>query len=236
MNQLGVEIHKRKGAEFFEQAVKVLEELSRENSGDYRASLAYIYGFICHFSLDVCCHGYVQEKMDESGVSHGEIEAELDRELLVREGVNPVSAILTGHLVPSGKNARVISRFFEGVSQEEVFKAMKDMIKYLDLLVLPGKTKRGVILTLLKLVGQYDSKHGLIINYEKNPLCEDSTEKLLALFDDAVELAVKLIDEFPTLSDEAYIYDFCSISPKDRSVYAPKGKAEQEGDSSEIVD
>lgn len=231
INQLGSAIHRRSGAEFFERAKVVLEELSEENNGDYRASLAYVYGFLCHFSLDVCCHGYIREKVDESGVTHGEIEAELDRELLVREGLDPVSTILTGHLMPSGKNARVISRFFEGIGQEDIFKAMKDMVWYLNMLVLPGKAKRGVILALLKLVGQYESKHGLIINYEKNPLCEDSTEKLLTLFDDAVELAVKLIDEFPALSDEVYAYDFGSIHPGDYSVYAPKSVKEQEENS-----
>lgn len=236
INQLGVAIHQEKGAAFFEPAVKVLEELAKEGSGDYNASLAYIYGFICHFSLDVCCHGYIQEKIDASGITHGEIEAELDRELLVREGLDPVSMQLTTHLAPSGRNARVISRFFEGVSQEEVFKAMKDMIKYLDLLVAPGRLKRGIIMTLLKLTGHYDSKHGLIINYTKNPECEDSTEKLLGLFDQAVELAVRLISEFPKLMDEAYDYDFCSVHPVDRSLYEPKCAWSDDADSSNKVE
>ena len=82
-----------------------------------------------------------------------------------------------------------------------------------------------------QLMDEADIVINKIINYEKNPLCEDSTEKLLTLFDDAVELAVKLIDEFPALSDEVYAYDFGSIHPGDYSVYAPKSVKEQEENS-----
>lgn len=219
VNEMGHVIHEEAGRDFFEPAVKTIETVRKELKGDYRASLAYLYGFLCHYSLDVCCHGYIQEKMNASGISHSEIEAEFDRELLVRDGLDPVSTFLTGHLVPSGKNARVISRFFEWVSQEEIFKAMKDMVKYLNLLVLPNKAKRGAVLALLKLAGQYESKAGLIINYEKNMACADSTEHLITLFDRATDLAVTLIESFPTLDNEVFDYNFGSVNPLNGRVF-----------------
>ncbi|MCR5459375.1 MAG: zinc dependent phospholipase C family protein [Acetatifactor sp.] len=229
VNQTGGKIHDLPGRDFFENAAKVLQGLSEEESGDYRPSLSYIYGFLCHFALDLYCHGYVQEKMDASGVSHAEIEAEMDRELLVREGLDPIRTKLTGHLVPSGKNARVISRFYEEISQEEVFKAMKDMVKFLDYLVLPQKVKRAVVLGALKAVGQYDGKHGLIINYEKNPECADSTERLLSLMEKAVDFAAGLIDAFPEMGNE-FRYNFLSIDPASGEVYPAKTKAEEQGE------
>lgn len=219
VNRLGSAIHSRPGKEFFGPAAEVIRELEQEKSGDLNASLAYLYGFLCHYSLDVCCHGYIQEKIDASGISHAEIEAELDRELLVRDGLDPVRAKVTGHLVPSGRNARVISRFFGGVSQEEILKAMKDMVKYLDILVMPEKWKRGFAFLVLRLAKQYDGKHGLIINYEKNVECNDSTEMLLELFEAAVPLAVSLIDGFPSLEKDVYDYDFVSLKEKDCEVY-----------------
>ena len=30
--------------------------------------MAYAYGVICHFALDMTCHGYVDEKIAESGI------------------------------------------------------------------------------------------------------------------------------------------------------------------------
>ena len=220
VNRMGNAIHSRPGREFFEPAALILSQVEREKSSDLGPSLAYLYGFLCHFSLDVCCHGYIQEKIDASGISHSELEAELDRELLVRDGMDPVSTKLTGHLVPSGRNARVISRFFEGISREEILKAMKDMVKYLDLLVLPEKWKRSGVLFLLRAAKQYDSKHGLIINYEKNMACADSTEKLLQLLDAAVPLAASLIDDFPALDNEIFGYDFVSVNEKNHSFYS----------------
>lgn len=218
VNQEGGRLHDLPGSYFFDHAVKVLEELKASGSGDYYPSLAYVYGVLCHFALDLCCHGYVQEKIDASGVSHLEIEAELDREILVREGKDPIRAKVTSHLVPSGKNARVVSRFYEGLTQEDIFKCMRDMVALLDYLVMPEKIKRSVFMLALKAVGQYEYKHGLIINYEKNMECEDSTERLLALMEGAVDVAVGLIDSFPEMGD-AFRYNFVSIDPETKELY-----------------
>lgn len=218
VNQKGNELHVLPGSYFFTHAAKVLEELKAEGSGDYLPSLAYVYGALCHFSLDLYCHGYVQEKIDASGISHTEIEAEMDRELLVREGLDPVRARLTGHLAPSGRNARVISRFYEGLTKEDIHKAMVDMVKWLNYLVLPGRVRRATVLGLLKLVGQYDQKHGLIINYEKNMECADSTERLLALMEEAVPFAANLIDTFPAMGD-AFRFNFVSIDPETDEIF-----------------
>ncbi|MCR4599478.1 MAG: zinc dependent phospholipase C family protein [Acetatifactor sp.] len=218
VNRMGGTLHDLAGSYFFNHAVTVLEDLQKENSGDYKPSLAYVYGALCHFTLDVCCHWYVQEKMDESGVSHTEIEAEMDREILVREGKDPIRAKVTEHLVPSGKNARVVSRFYEGLTQEDIFKAMKDMVKWLDQLVMPSKVKRAVVFGLFRALGQYDDKKGLIINYERNEKCIDSTEKLIDLMEAAVDVAVDVINAFPEM-DDFFRYNFISIDPETQEIF-----------------
>ncbi len=223
VNEEGHRLHQLPGEYFFSRAAELLRE--EKEGGDLEASYAYLYGFLCHFALDVCCHGYIQEKMDASGITHSEIEAELDRELLVMDGKDPVRQKLTGHLKPSKEGARVISRFFEGVGEEKIYQAMKDMVRYLNLLVLPGRGKRGIVLRLLKISGHYESKHGLIINYEKNPDCADSTEKLIGLYQKAAELAAELIDGFPAVVrgeaelPEIFRYNFGSRLPGTEEVY-----------------
>lgn len=234
VNQMGSKLHGLPGSYFFEHAAKVLEELKAEGSGDYLPSLAYVYGVLCHFSLDLYCHGYVQEKMDASGVSHTEIEAEMDRELLVQEGLDPVRARVTGHLAPSGRNARVISRFYEGLTKEDIHKAMVDMVKMLDYLVLPNKVMRAAVLGALRLVGQYDQKHGLIINYEKNMECADSTEHLIELMEEAVPFAANLIDTFPEMGD-AFRYNFVSIDPETEEIYHVDLASDPEPEDSDSI-
>lgn len=232
VNEEGSRLHRLPGAYFFQKAADCLREKERElTREELEAAYSYIYGFLCHFALDVCCHGCVQEIIDASGITHSEIEAELDREFLVRDGKDPVRQKLTGHLKPSVEGARVISLFYEGVGETEIYKAMKDMVVYLNLLVLPGKIKRGIVLWLLKVSGHYESKHGLIINYEKNPDCADGTERLIGLYQEAVDLAAELIDGFPAIVrgeaglPEVFRYNFSSQMPETEAVY----KADQRG-------
>ena len=71
------------------------------------AYLSYVYDFICHFILDETCHGYIDEKIAASGISHTEIEVEFDRMLMVKDGYDPIRHKLTGHIVPSIENAAV---------------------------------------------------------------------------------------------------------------------------------
>lgn len=53
---------------------------------DKGSALAYLLGFVCHFALDSACHGYIENKIAVSGVTHTEIESEFDRSLLLQDG------------------------------------------------------------------------------------------------------------------------------------------------------
>ena len=68
------------GYELFERARKVISEKK-----DREPYLAYTYGVLNHFALDVSSHGYIEQKINESGISHAEIEVEFDRELMVMD-------------------------------------------------------------------------------------------------------------------------------------------------------
>ena len=112
-----------------------------ETASDKEAALAYIYGFICHFALDSTCHGYIDEKIVQSGVSHTEIEVEFDRSLMIEDGKDPVRQDLTKHIVPSMENASVIAQFFQGAEPKRVKKALKGMIQNNHLLLAPSRLK-----------------------------------------------------------------------------------------------
>lgn len=207
VNRIGYGMHERPGIEFFRHAVKVIE--GKTNKEPY---LAYMYGVMCHFALDVSCHGYIDKKIAESGVTHAEIEVEFDRMLMERDGLNPVKHPLTDHIVPSMRNAKVISCFYEGTTPEQVQEALKGMIYYNRLLLAPSRIKRLFVKGILKASGNYREMHGLMVNYKPNPLCADSNENLMYLYDDAQNLAVKLINEYHELDgwNPVYKYTFGS--------------------------
>ena len=52
------------------------------------------------------------------------------------------------------------------------------------------------------MTGNYEEMHGLIINYEKNLECIDSTKKLFQLYKKSISLAISLISEY-----EKYLYN-----------------------------
>lgn len=108
VNQVGYAMHDRPGIEFFRQASLVMQKAENKEACE-----AYIYGFCCHFALDVSCHGYIDEKIAESGVSHTEIEVEFDRKLMLTDGFNPLTHNLTGHIHPTLKMPRLSVRFIK---------------------------------------------------------------------------------------------------------------------------
>lgn len=191
VNQIGYGTHDKSGFSFFSKAVKVLKDHPQDNR-----YYAYLYGVICHFALDTTCHGYIDEKIKKSGISHTEIEVEFDRSLLIRDGFQPVSKQLTEHIKTTDEFGEVIHCFFSPVNGQETTKALKSMIRYNKLLVAPSHLKRGIIYLILFLSGNYKEMHGLLINYHENPKCHDSNETLMELFETAKATALSLICEY----------------------------------------
>lgn len=185
-NKIGFSMHGKKSSEFFNST---LRELSEEEK-------SYIFGFICHFALDSACHGYIDEKIAASGVPHVEIESEFDRMLMIKDGYDPVRHRLTNHILASIENSRVISGFFEGVTPAQVYRALRSMKHYNNLLVAPYMAKRLLIFGLLFITGNYKEMHGLVINKRANPKCADSNQELYRRYQEAVPLAVELIKNY----------------------------------------
>lgn len=219
VNQQGYGMHGRPGREFFKKAAEVIRQHPENN-----AYLSYVYGFICHFVLDATCHGYIDEKIAASGVSHTEIEVEFDRMLMVKDGYDPLRHRLTEHIVPSMENADVIQSFFEDANSKQVCKALKGMIFNNNLLIAPSKGKRALINTILKLTGNYKEMHGLMVNFEKNPLCDDSTKKLWSLYQEAKKLSGLLIHEYQDYINgskglnDFYNYTFGSLLIEEKEI------------------
>lgn len=205
----GNAIHDKPGMVFFQKAIELIKK-----HPDNPAYRAYAYGVLCHFALDVTCHGYIEEQIPKIGVDHLAIEAELDREFLIRDGKNPLSQILTKHIKPSIQVAQVICEFYEDLYAEDIQTSLKWMVFCLSRLVCPTSFQRNLILFLLKIVGAYNSKQGLIIREEKIAACADTIEELVKLYEKAEPLAISLVNSFDRFVEgkepmpDIFQYDF----------------------------
>lgn len=187
---LGYQMHREISYDFFVRSKEIIRE-----SKNKEASLVYILGFITHFTLDSECHGYVGEVEKNKHLTHSEIESEFDRELLIMNDIDPLTTSLTSHVHPSEKVDKIIAPFFK-LQPNDIDKSLKGMLTYLGFLLAPGKVKRGFILFIMKVAGIYESHKGLMINYEKNLICEDDIQELIRRKNNAVVIAKSLINDY----------------------------------------
>ena len=200
VNSLGYEMHTKSAKDFFQRSKIIIK--GKDRHGEY---LSYILGFICHFILDSECHGYINKLSSESTVSHTKIEVEFDRMLLISEGKNPIKAKLTEHLKINSERAEIIAEIFDIVSAKEIMKAVKSMVTYNKLLVAPGKVKRNLIYSILKVTKSDQELKDHLISYVESEECAESNQVLMNKFNEAVGLAVDCIEEYNKFlfSDEA---------------------------------
>lgn len=190
VKDLGFSMHQKKATDFFNNAKHIIiHSLYKEDS------FAYICGFITHYVLDSECHGYIGRQEKELHMTHSEIESEFDRELLVQQGKDPLRTSLTSHIHPSLEVSQVIAPFFH-LTDKDIYKSLKDLLFYLRMIKAPGKLKRGIVLFAMKIAGIYPHYKGLMINYEKNEISRECIDELIRKKNQAVKLAVALIEEY----------------------------------------
>ena len=191
ITKIGFGQHKKPGKEFFIPALEILRTCRNQEAG-----LSYLAGFICHFTLDSAVHPYIDTVEKEKGLSHAEIEAETDRYLMIQENLDYLRYVGADQVVCSSENAEIISWFWKDISAKEIKVALQYMKRINRLFCAPGKIKRHIVYGGLRIIGQYNSLKGMIINYNENELCKENTEHIVSLCHDAVMDAVALIKEY----------------------------------------
>ena len=187
----GGRMHRLSGREYFTEAGKTF--LAR---GSRKADFAYLCGFLCHYALDLACHGYINALDAEGRVSHAEIESEFDRILLEEDNIDPIRTNLASHIHATRRAAEVISPYFPGASQKEVLSGIRSLRKFNILLTIPGRVGYRQVDRMLQRLSSYEFIHGHMINLDPNPLCEQSNRDLRKRYEDAVRDACLFIRSF----------------------------------------
>ena len=209
VNRIGYDMHRRPGREFF------LSAAERAKTNGFRGEeLAFLFGFLTHFVLDSYCHGYVYEKDAEGVASHNEIEGELDRALMVKDGLNPLKFYPGDRMETTWHNADIISRYFP-LSTAQAHICLHSCRRDRRFAVQGPGMKRRILFRLMKMFNLYDWMHGVILNLKPADSCRETTEYLMKRMEEAVPVAVSLISEFIDCAEgrrvwsNAYDNDFC---------------------------
>lgn len=186
----GDAMHGRPARVFFRHAAEVIRPLQ----GEARAkALAYVYGFITHFSLDSACHTFVEQSKRAKGISHTAIEVDFDRRLMRLDGCPERCPV--AHIAAEEKWAEVIYPFYRGVEKRHVLFSLKSMRFYGKLL----DTRNGLMRAVIAKAGAAIDKSGELPGWTvdgNDPVCEPVYEGLMARWPVGMERALMLMQEF----------------------------------------
>lgn len=192
VNRKGYHLHEKAAAGIFEHGLKVLKEEPDEEKRD--AIRAYLLGFVCHFALDGSLHPYINYKERTTIYTHGEIETELERRLLIREGKRPLRTNVTSHLRVTEMTwtaaARVLSE-----SEMCLWEAIASFKFVNRLFINSGEGTKSLICLILRAAGYYEKIHGMIMRRRPVPGLTATTDRLERSFHQAVPVGVRLAEK-----------------------------------------
>ena len=173
------------GSQLHYKSMKQILETFRKNwlvSDHKDAGLAYMLGFLAHFTLDSQAHGYVDRKAEAEGPSHNKIESQFDRYLLEKDGHDPITFRPADTLKPSKFNAAVMHQLFGCYSTDVFLKTVKDQRFYLNLLKDSSKAKRAFLTAGMKAL-HLNKYIDLMMTGKNEENCICSNLRLEKLFD-----------------------------------------------------
>lgn len=187
INAEGHEMHARNAYPFFTACRELVA-----SSCDPEAARAYVLGFICHFTLDSACHGYINRQVEETGVSHVELEMEFDKRLMYRQHLDPLKYDTTASLHADAHGGSVIAPFFH-IRPEQAEESVASMKRFLTMFRTVRGVGRKAVLYVLDKMGKSEAFAGMFVTKEDNPKCAASNDVLEERLREAVPVARELI-------------------------------------------
>ncbi len=177
LSKVGSRLHHEKVKAFFDYALEAIEK----KKGDVKERLqAYLYGYVCHYSLDIHTHPYIYYKtgfaMDEKedkkkyDAYHRRFEAEID--VIMAEEIlkKRTRSILSYKLIDiNDEDAALLARMYRyilknlfemDIPEDDIKRAAKDMVSVTKAL----RDVTGIKKSLIGFVEKRANKHPLISN------------------------------------------------------------------------
>lgn len=193
ITKLGNNMHDEKGKLFFENALTILKTSNKE---DYNKYLSYTLGFLCHFTFDSNAHGYIENKIHTSKVTHYDIEWEFERYLMNNNNINAKKNERVNWININENDSKIISRFYEGTTKEEIYHSVNSIHFYDDFLLGAKIWKRLFVSFALHISGNYKSKNKLRMKQKTITKCFDSNLRLEKIMNKAINKAIENTESF----------------------------------------
>ncbi|MCI7796301.1 MAG: zinc dependent phospholipase C family protein [Lachnospiraceae bacterium] len=205
LTEKGHRLHEQPAYGIFSFGCKTIEEAG--NKADQDALTSYLLGFACHFALDHSLHGLINEITAQTDFTHGEVETELDRRLMVREGLEPLRTNTMTHIKNTPATRMASSRVLME-REERMSEAIASFHAVGRIFVNTGECFKTGLCMILRAAGCYQGIHGMIMRKRETPGLKTFTDRLEQKFRESVPFGAKLTqDLFLTLSEGSPLPD-----------------------------
>ena len=210
----GTAIHARAGGKVFGE----LYTLWQEQGGKDDALKAYLCGYLCHFTLDVLCHKYIDDNSSDA-VSHGKIESEFDKFILRKDG-KPIRGYNTAKVIRGENGCIEASALAMGVSEKEIARAIKTIRKINGMFSCKAELFHAIAHAFLKLAKMERKFGDMFLHKKDDPLCQEINEVLYEKWQTGIPIAAAIITEYfsenaTRVQNELFRYNFSGIIKED---------------------
>ena len=202
----GSALHKQTGREFWTLSANTLKTTAM----DHEASLSYLLGMMCHYSMDSVCHTFVKQYEKDHGVIHSDIEGEFDRYLMASLNLVPHEVDQVKRFRPKREYAEVIAPFTQKLDPEITYDALKGFHFWRNVFRCPHRLKREFLYAVFRATGKYHDYRGQIVNTEPYDGTDSSDRELYRLLHDHVHYCSDLIESFVYGTDTGDLTPFFS--------------------------
>lgn len=176
----GSALHKIKADELFSEFKNRVYK-----SGNKVADIAYLTGYFTHFILDSTMHPYIWKCEEEKLAPHFVIEADYDRKLMLRDGVNPYNAKFLSFQVNDGEVREVCSRYLS-CTPKQTGKIMRSRVNFTNLISCQNSLLRGFLKFLFR-ISSNPKGNDILIPGQDVEACADISPRLDVLYAQALE-------------------------------------------------
>lgn len=186
ISRLGNKFHRQTGKEFFSRVCRNLR-LDPSEEGQ-----AYLYGVLCHYTLDAKCHPLVEKLSWEGIASHARIETEFDRFLMELDSkTQPSTVSLTKHMTLTAGECGVVSRFYPGAGPGHIREALKGMANIRKILELSEGPVKAMVIKTMGLGSE--TFRDMVAAKEPDPVCRDLNQPLMERYQRAANVFPEMV-------------------------------------------
>lgn len=156
----------------------------------------YAAGFLCHLALDSGCHGWILDRAAKGGPTHLAMEAEFDRKLMERDGLEPLRRSYLPD-PPDKPVFRAAACAFAGADAGQVEAGYRSMRRDTALMArLHGTGAGGLVTRACGRIGPLKEIEGSILSMISGDDFTESDHILEILLEKAIPTAAEQVERF----------------------------------------